>query len=442
MSYLKIITGLLFVIFLLVFAGCGEVKEIFKDESPHEKYQSMLEKSGMINTELGRSWIDTSRSVLTNPVEIRLPFKEEMYFFKNNVEAHSFKFTGRRGEMVIIGIRQDTDDKYSIFLDLFEVYQDNEVKLKRITSSDSTGIIQQEIEDDGTYLIRIQPELLSGGRVTLTLISSPSLAFPIPGKDSRAIRSIFGDSRDGGKREHHGVDIFAGRGTPITSVSDGIVTRVNNTKIGGKVVWVFNTDKGQNIYYAHMDSQLVKTGTIVRTGDTLGLVGNTGNARFTPPHLHFGIYIPLSGPVDPYPFIDNVKDAPEDVTADTKLLGKYARIKPKSASIKPSLIKNSEPVASLERNTPVEIIGSSGDHYFVRTPSGSKGFIKSSSLESITGPLRTVRLRNSTAVFDSPLTVSEIISYLEPNNSIEVYGKYGEFLFIRNNNYYGWTLDI
>ena len=48
----------------------------------------------------------------------------------------------------------------------------------------------------------------------------------------------------------------------------------------------------------------------VRAGDTLGLVGNTGNARTTAPHLHFGIYRAGRGAVDPWPFLHRADAVP------------------------------------------------------------------------------------------------------------------------------------
>ena len=50
--------------------------------------------------------------------------------------------------------------------------------------------------------------------------------------------SGFGAERDGGQREHHGIDILAPRGTPVLSAGDGVVSSVAVTDIGGKVVWV------------------------------------------------------------------------------------------------------------------------------------------------------------------------------------------------------------
>lgn len=430
------------VILTIVFAGCGQVKEIFKKESPHEKYLKMLEQSGLVKTELGRAWKDSSESSLSFPVQINLPFKEEIYFFNNRVEANAYRFTAKKGEMISIGVRNSSSNDKLIFIDLFKIEQDDERDYKRIASSDSTGILQEEIDDNGSYLLRVQPELLTGGRVTLTILTAPSLAFPIPGKDSRAIGSIWGDPRDKGARRHEGVDIFARKGTPVTSASDGIVTRVNETKIGGKVVWVNDISKGQNLYYAHLDSQLVSPGKIVKAGDTLGLVGNTGNARFTPSHLHFGIYVSFQGAVDPYPYINNVRPEPKEISLSSDLLGKLARIKSKKTVVKSSLMKNSETILSIDENSPVEIIGVSEGSYFVRTPLGVKGFVKGTAIEDMEKPLRTVQLQKSITLYDSPQLSSSVIASLNPDNTVEVYGKLGNFQYVRNHNYYGWTKEL
>jgi peptidoglycan LD-endopeptidase LytH len=96
----------------------------------------------------------------------------------------------------------------------------------------------------------------------------------------------------------------------VVSATDGVVTRVGEGGLGGRVVWVWNPARGLLLYYAHLDEQLVRTGEPVRRGDILGTVGNTGNARTTPPHLHFGIYHRGIGAIDPYWFI-----APKQVTS-------------------------------------------------------------------------------------------------------------------------------
>ena len=55
--------------------------------------------------------------------------------------------------------------------------------------------------------------------------------------------------------------------------------------------------------WVHLDEQLVEPGQWVEPGDVVGRVGNTGNARTTPPHLHFAIYAEGQGPIDPDPFL-------------------------------------------------------------------------------------------------------------------------------------------
>lgn len=128
------------------------------------------------------------------------------------------------------------------------------------------------------------------------------LSFPVamPGA---AIASVFGDPRDGGAREHHGVDIFAPRGTPVVAAGDGRVTDVRNTPVGGLVIWMEDFDRGLIYYYAHLEEQYVRRGQIISAGDTIGAVGNSGNARGVNPHLHFGVYLPGTIAVDPAPML-------------------------------------------------------------------------------------------------------------------------------------------
>jgi murein DD-endopeptidase MepM/ murein hydrolase activator NlpD len=134
----------------------------------------------------------------------------------------------------------------------------------------------------------------------------------VSGAGAASIQSGYGAARDAGRRRHEGVDIFAPRGTPVVAASDGFVVKVGENALGGRVVWLWDMSRGVTIYYAHLQEQLVTTGAFVRAGDTLGTVGNTGNARTTAPHLHFGIYARGEGALDPDAFI-----RPAPVTTET-----------------------------------------------------------------------------------------------------------------------------
>ncbi|HEY2743413.1 MAG TPA: M23 family metallopeptidase [Polyangia bacterium] len=136
--------------------------------------------------------------------------------------------------------------------------------------------------------------------------SPGTLLVPVVGVKRPALHSSFGEPRSG-HRTHAGIDIFARRGTPVVAAAEGMVVRIGTTdRLGGNTVWV--AGKPSTLYYyAHLDhfEKALRVGDHVDAGDVLGYVGNTGNARTTPPHLHFGMY-PLTRafwPVDPAPFL-------------------------------------------------------------------------------------------------------------------------------------------
>ena len=145
----------------------------------------------------------------------------------------------------------------------------------------------------------------------LSRMPSPT-ALPVPVEGIRASRiaDTWGGARSGG-RKHQGVDIFAKRGTPVLSATRGVVSSVNDYGIGGKHVWVIGPG-GERHYYAHLDGFApgIARFDLVEVGGLLGFVGDTGNARGTPPHLHYGIYA-MSGAYNPWPLLQaGAKQAP------------------------------------------------------------------------------------------------------------------------------------
>jgi murein DD-endopeptidase MepM/ murein hydrolase activator NlpD len=166
-----------------------------------------------------------------------------------------------------------------------------------------------------------------------------SLVFPVAGKKSN-VGSFWGDARgDGGERSHEGIDIFAKKGTPVIAVADGEILSKHSTPLGGKVLWLQPKGKLWTAYYAHLDKQLVKEGDRVRKGQVIGTVGNTGNVRTTPAHLHFGVYT-WEGAIDPYPV---VKNAPKIVSPGHRpdLLASRAPAKEKAIAKKRASVEHS-----------------------------------------------------------------------------------------------------
>lgn len=139
------------------------------------------------------------------------------------------------------------------------------------------------------------------GKSSVTALSK-SLVFPVAGTKSK-IRDLWGASRGGGIRKHKGIDIHARKGTPVVAICDGVIVEKDHTLIGGKTLWL-KSAHGWKAYYAHLDKQMVKEGQRVRKGQVIGTIGNTGNARTTPAHLHFGI-AGGKGWVNPLPYVKN-----------------------------------------------------------------------------------------------------------------------------------------
>ncbi|MBD3346629.1 MAG: peptidoglycan DD-metalloendopeptidase family protein [Chitinivibrionales bacterium] len=138
-----------------------------------------------------------------------------------------------------------------------------------------------------------------------TSSSSSWLRFPVADKDCRDISSGYGASREGGKRHHEGIDIPADLNTPVVAVADCEVMRWDSSNLAGRELWLIDTATERMYYYAHLHKRLVWKKQQVHRGDTIALVGATGNTRNNP-HLHFGIYI--TNFIDPAPFFPD-KDA-------------------------------------------------------------------------------------------------------------------------------------
>ena len=131
------------------------------------------------------------------------------------------------------------------------------------------------------------------------------LPIPVQHVSARQLQDTWGNARSMGRR-HEGIDILAPRGTKVTSTTEGIVTSLQGNPLGGNVVWILGP-AGSWHYYAHLEKHKrgLKVGDTVHKGDVIGYVGNSGNARHTVTHLHYGIYLTGKGrgATNPYPYL-------------------------------------------------------------------------------------------------------------------------------------------
>lgn len=247
-------------------------------------------------------WSEAGDRALTSPMSVQLPYTTyyQLDELTTTVGAYAFDLLpGGRLHATLTGLEHPP----AAFVELF-MQQGSQTRLVDAGRQRAQTISR----DGGRYVLRVQPELGLVGTFQLTIegdgaTGAPVIAdaasyralpasryiFPVEGRDAGAIRSEWGDPRGGGRR-HEGVDIFAPRGTPVLAATDGVIVSVRHTPIGGKVIWMRPDGEDLELYYAHLDRQDVRPGERVRAGDRIGLVGNTGNARGTSPHLHFGVY--------------------------------------------------------------------------------------------------------------------------------------------------------
>ena len=429
-------------------AGCEAATEFVMPprlESPREQYRASLEHFGLAETALGRDWVAVGDRALRDPLPIDLPYRETAYFPSDSAVALGYRLRGLRGRRIIATLNVAGIGRARVFADLYRLSPDTAEAPRLVATLDSTAAtFSWEPDRDREFVLRVQPELLRSGSVTVELRSEPALAFPVDGRSWQAVQSVFGDPRDAGARAHHGVDIFAPRGTPTLAAAAGRIRRVRTTPRGGRVVWIRDEVRSMSLYYAHLDSQAVATGQWVDVGDTVGFVGNSGNARTTPPHLHFGIYRRGEGPADPDPWLRVWEPTVAEVSADTAALGALMRVAVGRAAVdRPARRTEAaelEPAAGdIPARTLLRVLAAAGDRYRVGLPDGGVGYVRARDLEYASEPLGTAAL-GGLALRAGPAPDAPVIATPAADHAGDILGVFGEQAFVRGpGGVEGWS---
>jgi murein DD-endopeptidase MepM/ murein hydrolase activator NlpD len=358
------------------------IRQRLRGETPHQRYARSLAEGGLADTALATEWLAASARALQQPVALTLPFKEDALVDPARPVSLGYAVPLERGQQLDVQVTVVTDTPGQVFVDLFAPIPDDRPDPRPVASAGQDGArISYGVAESGTYVLRIQPELLRGGRLRVTSGAAGSLRFPVSGGGALAMQSLYGDARDGGRREHEGVDIFAPRGTPVVAASDGLVTRVGENTLGGRVIWIWDFTRNIRLYYAHLQEQSVGTGTFVRAGDTVGTVGNTGNARTTAPHLHFGIYARGEGAIDPGPFVRPGPEGESGPALKTSALGEWRRTRGVVA-LRASPSPSAPVLEMLPRASTIRVEGALGSWVRTGRRDNSSGFLRARELES------------------------------------------------------------
>lgn len=145
-------------------------------------------------------------------------------------------------------------------------------------------------------------------------VADSSLIVPVQGVRADQLTDTWGESRGGGVREHHAIDILAPQGTPVLAAASGTVEKIFESANGGHTIYIRTPDGARIHYYAHLDSYGVVENQPVRQGQQIATVGNTGSAAGGAPHLHFEIKLMQPGErwwqgtnVNPYPLLSGAR---------------------------------------------------------------------------------------------------------------------------------------
>ncbi|MFD2825189.1 peptidoglycan DD-metalloendopeptidase family protein [Leeuwenhoekiella polynyae] len=360
---------------LLLFASCSKLTkatDFITQPTAREVYARNFESDSLPYI----FWNMAFKEALQDSLHVNSPYQEMGIFNPKINPVYAYELYLERGRNYDFSVLTDTINPL-VFIDLYEKTSDSisPFKLEEQAAYEQSTL-NFSPKKSAIFKVVFQPQLNAASNFTLTISSTPGYSFPVAGISSKAIQSYWGAPRDGGKRSHEGVDIFASRGTPVLASVAGKVSRTGNLGLGGKQVWLRDGLLGNSLYYAHLDSIIVTNGQRVKIGDTLGLVGNTGNARTTPPHLHFGVYSRGSGAINPLPFVKEEAKLADNQKA-SEIYNRYL-VKSVRANLRSSASAKSQQIGSLTRLDTVNLLGETADWLHVETSTAKRAFVHKS----------------------------------------------------------------
>ena len=155
--------------------SCKEeiVPEIYRPRSEYDAYRYQLETANLLGTHMGQDWQRAGKGALEAPLIIAPPYMEAFYLASTGTEAMGYRFSAKRGQKIEIDINCENPvrlDSTKLFIDLFRVNNDSLKNWSHVASADKNELILGfEPRRDADYIVRVQSELLRGGKFTVTV---------------------------------------------------------------------------------------------------------------------------------------------------------------------------------------------------------------------------------------------------------------------------------
>lgn len=406
----------------------------------HAAYADSLQASGLAGTLLGRQWLEEAGQALRAPIAIELPYGEQGAFLAHRPRAEAFVFEAVERQQLVVTVHSAAGSQSRVFADFFRSDSSPDAarpawrKLESLRPGSNE--LRLEIPETGRYLLRLQPELLAGSAYRLEVEIEAAYPFPVQEHDITAVMSFFGDVRDGGSRQHEGVDIFAPRGTPVLAVAGGLATP-RESRLGGKTVWL--RSRGASYYYAHLDSVAVSAYDRVDAGAVLGYIGNTGNARTTAPHLHFGVYRWRSGAIDPLPLLRSWQLAEQ--ISGSQFVAHKARVTASLLNVRAAPGEEAAVLEQIAQGTLVHALAIAGQWTRVELANGRQGWIASRFHEPIDEPIYQWAAASPAVLRDQPSPSGVALAQLHTDDALQVLAEADDYLYARlpDKDLEGWV---
>ena len=432
------------VVLALGFAGCDA--DVGAPAPTHAQYAEQLQAAGVDRTLLGRAWLDAARVALTEPTPVTLPYAEAGGFVGHEAGALGLAFAGVGGQELTLELtrleprERGLEAQGRIYAELFRTERlSDRIRHVRVAAlPPSQSRLQIDLPQGATYVMRLQPELLTDARYHLILELEAALPFPVSGFEGSAVGSFFGAERDAGARHHEGVDIFAPRSTPVLAVADGrAMARVN--RLGGNTVWL--STAGTSYYYAHLERQAITGTQRVRAGDVLGYVGNTGNAVTAPPHLHFGVYRWGKGAIDPLPLL-GAHHFDDEFRVDA-FERRYVTTRASRLNLRRAPSEDSEVIEQLPAARILQAAAQSGDWMRVRMPQQPAvvGWVHACYQAPLVDALYLWQATEPTFLLDSSAQNAAAVDLVGAGDELDALGEQDGHMLLRNprNGRHGWV---
>jgi len=244
----------------------------------------------------------TTQALLGRATEVELAAFDNLGAVSRQVDRSTAELEAHRSS---VEVAEDAatvlvEEIDALYLEQQHILEHADDALSSAISNLKKEIRDKRIEDDRIKTQQAEkaaqaPGKAGGAEPEVT----PGFICPVQGGAS--FSNTWGARRSGG-RTHKGVDMFNARNTPLLAVVDGRV-RFSSNSLGGRSTHIYS-DNGVVYYYTHLERHPsdMKSGQRVKKGETVGYLGNSGNARYTSPHLHFEIR-PNGVAVNPYPTV-------------------------------------------------------------------------------------------------------------------------------------------